>query len=60
MDAVARKVSLDLQGLTCARPLVFVQCVADPTAAIVAPHVVVTVMVAEGFTIKQLLALIDI
>lgn len=36
------------------------QCVANPTAAIVAPHVVVAVMIAEGFTIKQLFALINI
>lgn len=60
MDAVDRKVSLDLQELTCARPLVFMQHVANPTAAIVAPDIVVTVMIAEGFTIKQLFALINI
>lgn len=44
----------------CARPLVFMQCVANPTTAVVAPHIVVAVMIAEGFTIRQLLALIDI
>lgn len=36
------------------------QYVANPTAAIVAPHIVVTEMIAEGLTIKQLFALIDI
>lgn len=48
------------QELTCTRPLVFVQRVANPAAAIVAPHVVVTVMTTEGFAIQQLFALIDI
>lgn len=46
--------------LTCTCPLVFMQYVANPAAAIVAPHVVVTVMTTEGVSIQWLFAFINI